>query len=154
MDYVQLNSAASTPSQKVGGTVSAGGSRLRVRTGPGTSYAIAGYVNDGSRVEILEQKTAGGMVWGRVSNGWISLSYVTLDGQSSNSGSTNTQTGNVKTGTVTADCLHIRSAAGTNNRIVGLLYTGARVTILETTVVNGMTWGRIDKGWISMDYVR
>ena len=154
MDYVQLNNTASTPSQKVGGTVSAGGSRLRVRTGPGTSYAIAGYVNDGSRVEILEQKTAGGMVWGRVSNGWISLSYVTLDGQSSNSGSTNAQTGNVKTGTVTADCLHIRSAAGTTNKIVGLLYTGARVTILETTVVNGMTWGRIDKGWISMDYVR
>ncbi len=152
MDYVQLTGANSTPTQKVGGTVSAGGSRLRVRTGPGTSYAIAGYVNDGSRVEILEQKTAGGMAWGRVSNGWISLSYVTLDGQSSNSGSS--QTGSTKTGTVIADCLHIRSAAGTSNKIVGLLYTGARVTVTETTVVNGMTWGRIDKGWISMDYVR
>ncbi len=153
MDYVQLTNATDTPAQKIGGTVSAGGSRLRIRTGPGTSYAIAGYVNDGSRVEILEQKTAGGMVWGRVSNGWISLSYVTLDGQSSGTGS-NTQTGTTKTGTVIADCLHIRSAAGTSNSIVGLLYTGAKVTVTETTVVNGMTWGRIDKGWISMDYVR
>ena len=25
--------------------------------------------------------------------------------------------------------------------------------ILETTTVNGMTWGRISSGWISMDYV-
>ena len=154
MDYVQLTNASDTNTQKVGGTVSAGGSRLRVRTGPGTSYAIAGYVNDGSRVEILEQKTAGGMVWGRVSNGWISLSYVTLDGQSSNTGSGNTQTGTTKTGSVIADCLRIRSAAGTSNKIVGLLYTGAKVTIMETTVVDGTTWGRIDKGWISMDYVR
>ena len=31
---------------------------------------------------------------------------------------------------------------------------GQKVEILEQKTVNGMTWGKISKGWISMDYVK
>jgi len=153
MDYVRLDSETGAATEKIGGTVSAGGTSLRIRTGPSTSYAIAGYLADGSRVEILERKTVGGTVWGRVSKGWISLDYVKLDGQSDNSGSAVSGVA-TQTGTVIADCLRIRSGAGTGNKIVGRLYTGEKVTILETTVVDGVTWGRIDKGWISLEYIK
>ena len=165
MDYVRVDSGnsgntgnTSTGNTATGGTnatITAGG-KLRIRKNPGTSFTIVGYVTDGTRVQILEKQTVGNTVWGRIDKGWISLDYVTLDDQ--NAGGTaapdNSQSTTTKTGTITADCLRIRSAAGTSNKIVGRLYYGAKVTILETTVVDGVTWGRIDKGWISMDYVK
>ena len=153
MDYIVLDqqnsgSSGSTTPQKVTGTVKVN-DYLRIRTGPGTSYAIAGYLSPNAKVEITEQKTVGGTVWGKTAKGWISLDYVVLDQQ--NSGGSASQT---VTKTVIADCLRIRSAAGTSNKIVGYLYEGAKVQILETTDVNGTTWGRVSKGWISMDYVK
>ncbi len=153
MDYVQVDGSG-TANEKLTGKVTAGGSRLRVRTGPGTSYSIAGYLNDGDGVTILERKTIGSTTWGRVSNGWISMAYVTLSGQSGSQSGSQSGTATNKTGTVTADCLYVRSGAGTSNKIVGLLYTGDRVTILETTNVGQTAWGRIDKGWICLDYVK
>ena len=34
-----------------------------------------------------------------------------------------------------------------------LLYYGDKVTVLETVTVDGVDWGRIEQGWICMDYV-
>ena len=150
LDYVVLDSASNTPAQKLMGTVNVN-EFLRIRTGPSTSYSVAGYLGPKDRVEILERKTVNGTVWGRISKGWISLDYVILDNQSSDSGAANTQP---QTGKVTADCLRIRSAAGTSNKVVGYLYEGAKVTILERKTVSGVVWGRISKGWISLDYVK
>lgn len=153
LDYVVFDSNNTTPATKVTGTVNVK-EFLRIRKGPSTSYAVAGYLGPKDKVEILEQKTVNGTVWGRISKGWISLDYVILDKQtnSGSTGGTNTNQAVVKT--VTADCLRIRSAAGTSNRIVGYLYEGAKVTILEQKSVNGTVWGRISKGWISMDYAK
>ena len=143
MDYVVLDKTDSSASQTVTGTVKVN-DYLRIRSGPSTSYAIAGYLSNNAKVEILEQKTVGSTVWGKIDKGWISLDYVVLDGQS--------QT--VVTKTVTADCLRVRANAGTSYTIVGYLYNGAKVQILETKDVNGTKWGRTEKGWISMDYVK
>ena len=115
--------------------------------------AICGSLKRGEKVEILEQKTVGGRLWGRCSKGWICMrSYVKLE--------TVTETvkeeekpATVVTGKITATCLNIRSNAGTNYAVVGQLYKGATVVILETKVVNGTKWARVDKGWISMQYV-
>ena len=145
MDYVVLDSSASAAPQKVTGTVKVN-DYLRVRSGPGTSYAITAYLSSDAKVEITEQKAVGGTTWGKCAKGWISLDYVVLDGQSSAPAAT--------TKTVTADCLRIRSAAGTSNKVVGYLYAGAKVEILETKTVNGTAWGRTAKGWISLDYVK
>ena len=49
---------------------------LRVRSGPGTSYDVAARLNRGTKVTILETKTVGSMLWGRITNGWISMDYV------------------------------------------------------------------------------
>lgn len=135
----------------VKGKVVTGGSKLRVRTGPGSSYSICAYLNEGTEVEILEQKTVNGTVWGRIKQGWISMTYVKL---------TETEAEPEKpedesfVGTVTATCLHIRQNAGTNYSIVGRLYQGEKVTILEVKTVNGMQWGRISNGWVCMDYIK
>lgn len=144
--YVTLDSTSgNTPAQKTTGTVKVK-DFLRIRKGPGTSYAIAGYLKPDEKVEITQQKKVGSTTWGKIDKGWISLDYVVLDKQS--------QTPQAVKKTVTADCLRIRSAAGTSNKIVGYLYEGAKVEILETVKVGTATWGRISNGWISLAYVK
>lgn len=164
MDYVAVSSETTT-NKSVSGTVSTGGSTLRVRSGAGSSYTITDYLQDGSRVEILEQKTVNGSTWGRIGKGWIMMDFVKLDsnnnsdsntGNSGNTGSNTGSTNTTKTGTVTLNSgtLNVRAGAGMNHRVASYLVNGAKVTILETKVVDGMTWGRIATGWVSMNYIK
>jgi uncharacterized protein YgiM (DUF1202 family) len=135
-----------TPAVTKTGTVKVS-DMLRIRKGPGTNYAVVGYLKNGNKVAILETKG----IWARIDKGWVSLDYIVLDG--SNSGSQEEDKKDEPTtwtGTVIADCLHIRAGAGTGYKIVGRLYEGTKVTILETKG----NWGRINKGWISLDYVK
>lgn len=166
LKYVVLDSAAQAPDQSkpeattkpensgsaataVTGTVDVD-DYLRIRSGPGTSYAQSGYLHKGDKVTITEQKKVGNTTWGKIDKGWISLDYVNLDSQES--GNTNAPAGDVKT--VTASCLRVRKSADLSSTVVGYLYYGAKVTILETKTVNGTAWGRIANGWISMEYVK
>lgn len=129
-------------SKATGGIVTGNG--LNVRSGPGTGYGAVGSLNAGDRVDVLEQFTYNGTTWGCIKNGWISMEYVYVDGSG---------TGNDKEGTITGDNLNIRSGPGTGYGSVGSLNSGDRVTILYEVTVGDTTWGNIDKGWISMDYV-
>jgi len=138
--------------QAVKGTVDSGGDNLRIRTGPGLSYSIAGYVAHGSRVEILERQTVSGMTWGRVEKGWISLDYVILDTPIEEQPEQKPEDGTF-TGYITANRLNVRKGPGTGYSIVGWAYGGELVTVLETKEVSGKTWGKIDKGWICLDYL-
>ena len=52
---------------------------MNVRADAGTGYAVVDRLREGDRVEILETKQAGTMLWGRIEQGWISLEYVDLD---------------------------------------------------------------------------
>lgn len=148
LDYVVFDTASQdTPAVKITGTVKVD-STLRIRKGPGASYAITGYYYNKDKVTIVEQRKVGETLWGKTDKGWISMDYVVLSGQSS-AGANQTATK-----TVTADCLRIRKSAGTSAKIVGYLYRGDKVQILETKNVNGSAWGRVSKGWISMEYVK
>lgn len=53
--------------------------------------------------------------------------------------------------TVTASVLRIRRAPNTLSNIEGRLVNGSKVYILE--VSSDRKWGRIDRGWICLDYV-
>ena len=160
LNYVQLNSngggsgTTPTPEQTPSSTVTGYANVqdwLRVRTGPGTSYAVAGYLKPREKVTITDRKTVGGMEWGKISSGWVSMDYIILD----NTGNTGSAPSQPATKTITADCLRVRKGPGTSNTIVGYLYYGAKVQILETTTIsNGEVWGRINSGWISMDYAK
>ncbi len=148
MDYVKLDGEKEEPRPVITGTIQVDG-LLRVRSGAGTNYSIAGYLENGEKVEILDQKTVSGTVWGKIAKGWISMDYVQLSGEQ-----TKPEQPQTKTGTVTASTLRVRSAPGTGNPIVGFLFTGAKVQILETRDVGGTEWGRVSNGWISLDYVK
>ena len=145
----------------VKGTVT--GSDLRIRSGAGTNYSIVGLLQIGDRVTITERKTVGSMEWGKMEKGWICLSYVKLDAPEKEEEPSEPETKPTEpeettpaamTGKVKVnDFLRIRGGAGLGYTVVGYYGPNDRVTILETKKVSGMTWGRTDKGWISMDYV-
>ena len=122
------------------GHVTVNASSLKVRYGPSTDYDQVGSVKNGEQLTYY-QKSGN---WVRISNGWISYKYVTEGSSSTN---TTYTTGK---GTVTASALMIREGAGTNYKDVGKLYNGDSVEILEVKD----NWGRIDKGWICLDYVK
>ena len=58
------------------------------------------------------------------------------------------------TGVITATTLNIRKSPDSGSEIVGLYGKGHEVTILEQKQVGDVLWGRTDKGWISMKYVK
>jgi uncharacterized protein YgiM (DUF1202 family) len=120
---------------------------LNIRQTP--DGAVVGSLKKGARVEILEQKTVNGRLWGRCSQGWICLrSYAKLETVTEGQSQVEKLTG-----TVTASVLNIRSGAGTGYTVVGKLYRDQDVEILEQKTVNGVLWGRCSQGWVSMDYV-
>lgn len=155
------------PVKGVMGTVSA--NNLNVRSNHASDSAILSQLPVNLRVEILEQKTVGGTNWGRIGSmtlpngtkidgGWLNLHYVKLDNAEAQTptepGTTTVDPDEEKLGTITAEQLQIRKGAGTTYDTAGSYKKGDRVKILETKTVSGTTWGRTEKGWISMTYVK
>ena len=127
-------------------------SYVNVRKGPGTNYTILARAVAGSQVEIYQTKWVGSSQWGRMTNGWICMDYVSLSSDSqSGSGSTDTQI----SGTVSGSNVNIRSGAGTGYSIVGRKNSGDIITVYERKTSGGLNWGRIgDNQWICLAYVR
>ena len=159
------------PVQTVTGTVSA--NNLNVRSNPSTDSTVLSQLPVDLSIEILEQRIVGDTTWGRIgqmtlpngktiTGGWINLHYVKLDNAGSDDNQTttggtttggSTTTGTGKMGTITASELNIRESTSTSSNSVGSYIKGDRVEILEQKSVDGTTWGRTVKGWISMKYV-
>ena len=144
LDYVYED--GTTGSKTAEGVVT--GDELNIRSGPGTGYATVGSYMEGDEVTILEQFTYNGTTWGCTNQGWISMDYVDVGEYIDGSNEDGTQTG-----TVIGNNLNIRSGAGSDYPAVGTLNYGDRVTITEEKHVGDTTWGKTEKGWISLDYV-
>ena len=71
------NTDNSTNSNSKTGTIIASG--LNVRSGAGKDYSVVGSLKYGDKVTILEQTSADGGAWGKISTGWISMEYVALN---------------------------------------------------------------------------
>ena len=127
-------------------------SYVNVRKGPGTNYTILARAVAGSQVEIYQAKWVGSSQWGRMTNGWICMDYVSLSSDSqSGSGSTDTQI----SGTVSGSNVNVRSGAGTGYSLVGRKDSGDVIRVYERKASGGLNGGRIgDNQWICLAYVR
>lgn len=121
---------------------------LRIRSGPSTENPIVGFYYQNQIIVISETKILESGSWGKTDKGWINMDYIESFVDENHNPVTD---GTVKT--VIADCLRVRKAIGTDNKIAALLYYGDTVTVFETKNVEGVDWGRVEKGWICMDYV-
>ena len=52
--------------------------------------------------------------------------------------------------TVNANGVNLRKGPGTNYPTCGVVYKGKTLTITETKVATGYTWGKFDGGWIAL----
>lgn len=129
--------------EKTMGTVT--GNSVRIRSGAGITYSVKGYVNKGDRVEILETKTVGTMTWGKTSKGWISMDYVKLDQVPA----AQAKAGKVRDGV----SLRVRSGPNDSYAITGFIAGGTAVTITETKQVGTVLWGKVDNGWVNMEFI-
>lgn len=178
MEYVALDTNIFDDGTGVPGTVICN-AYLNVRRSPGVRNALVGTLRTQTRVVVYEQKYIGSDAWGRIDQGWVCMQYIRLDTDpqppvpstpptptpppttlpdsgttpdtdtAPDTGSTTGITGKV----VRTNALCLRSGAGTNNKILDTLKMGTKVTIYQQTIVNGMVWGRTDKGWVSMNYI-
>lgn len=139
------------PNIHIYGTVT-GCEILNVRSDAGTGNAWVAALERGDRVEILEQVTVDGKVWGRCDKGWFCITgYVTVEVVTEEPGQTPKGSETKVYGTLTGYYkLNIRSGAGTQYDLVGELAKGDRVEILEQVTVGEKVWGRIDRGWICL----
>ena len=108
---------------------------LNVRTGPDTSFKRVSSYMEGDSVQILALVNG----WGYTEDGWISMMYVKLPEPVYTTGSATVTVG-----------LNIREEPDAAAEKVDVYTKGDRVTILE--VKDG--WGKTDKGWINLDYVK
>lgn len=105
---------------------------LNIRTGPNTSFRSCGTYSKGDAIQILGQVDG----WGYTEKGWVSLEYVEA--------TYTTGTGKTTRG------LNIRQEPDADSEAVGTYTEGETVTIIE---VQG-SWGKTDKGWINLKYVK
>lgn len=145
-----------TPVTKLYATLT-GHAVLNIREKAGTQYKLMGQLKEGERVEVLEQTTVNGRTWGRIDRGWICLTgYMTLETVTEYPTPENPdeEPAGKRMMTVTATSLSIRSGAGTGYTVVGYLQKGQQVEVLEQKTVGDTTWVRIDRGWVSMKYLK
>lgn len=75
MNYI-ADSAPSAATAGIQVRVKLSAGELRVRSGPGTNYDSISRLQAGQIVTVTETQTEGGMQWGHISQGWISMDYV------------------------------------------------------------------------------
>ena len=108
---------------------------LNIRTGPDTSFKSVGTLKKGERVEIMGQVHG----WGYTEQGWISMDYVQPEEPLYTTGTGKTTIG-----------LNIRQEPNADSTVVGSYVEGEQITVTE---VQG-SWGKTDKGWINLKYVK
>ena len=146
MGTTASQTTTSTTTKYANGTVTA--SVLNIRNDAHINSAVIGTYKKGDRVEILQAQNG----WGRTVKGWISLRYVNLDAAASvpTTGSTVQPTYKTGRGSVTISVLAIHNAAYDSAYVIDSYQVGTIVDVIE---VKG-NWGRTDKGWIDLRYVK
>ena len=119
---------------------------LRVRAGAGTGFATLGVLYTDDQVEIFEIVSANGLQWGRTVMGWVCMSYIQLESSES---ATTPVAGTV----INCNNLNVRAAPGIASAKLATLPKGTQVNVYEQTMYNEEKWGRIDQGWVHMDYI-
>ena len=122
-------------------TVTVVANQLPIRQGPGSDYPVMGTLSYGYVTNVNDTENG----YGHIAEGWIDLDQVRVVSQTSGGAII----GVGYKGYVAANQLNVRTGPGTNYPVCGTLSNGAAVTILETN----SGWGRINGGWISLNYL-
>lgn len=123
---------------------------VNVREGPATFTKIVKKLKEGEPITVYETTKLDGSTWCRTDDGWVAMWYVKLDGPLPQSDPAEGDPGIVyHTGT-----LNVRKEPSVHSEKVAELKRNDRVHVRETRKAEGKTWGRIQEGWVSMEYIQ
>lgn len=120
-----------------------------------------GQLDAGTTAEVLDKKNG----WYRLNTSvgqnagenWVYGTYLDVREGSVDDNGTGANGGKVETGNGiianTYGGVNLRKSPGISGALIGKILPGIPVKILETKVVGNAKWGRVENGWICMDYV-
>ncbi|WP_417899465.1 SH3 domain-containing protein [Bacillus haimaensis] len=129
---------------------------LRVRSGPGTSFNVVGFIQSSDSVSFVDQNENWVKIRTNGLEGWVSSEFVSIQKKKKKKETTDEENqedaNNSQTATVTTDGLNIRSEASTQSKVIGTLANGTVVNVLSKK----SDWLQIsydgETGWIHSDY--
>ncbi|MEH7504977.1 SH3 domain-containing protein [Neobacillus drentensis] len=126
--------------------------QLRVRSGPGTSFRIVGFINKGQQVTILGQNENWYKITSSFGEGWVTRDFLKINTVKDESKPDNTPSKN-NSGMVNGDTLNIRRDPSTSSPVIGKLTSGTRVTIYSKQN-NWLEVGFSNlRGWVSAEFI-
>ncbi|MFL6518016.1 MAG: SH3 domain-containing protein, partial [Bacillus sp. (in: firmicutes)] len=126
--------------------------QLRVRSGPGTSFRIIGFINEGQKVTILGQNENWYKITSPFGEGWVIRDYLAIQSSNQESKPNNTDVKS-NTGIVNGDTLNIRREPSSTSPIIGKLTIGTSVTIYSRQT-NWLEVGFSNlRGWVSSEFI-
>ena len=139
-----------------------GADSVRVRNNSSLSGKVIGSIKLGTTVNILGERNG----WYKIDykctdeegvDSWVYGQYVQVSEGTVSDGSTGTSaTDSIGVGIIanTYGGVNLRATPGTAGALKGKILPGTQVNILETRTVGTSKWGRVENGWICMDYVQ
>lgn len=139
------------------------GVQVNLRKGPGLSYDVTDSASRGTQLTITAIYENDGYLWGKFEKGWISLSHTSYAEVPEDPEEPSETPAEPEAPTdptmppagyklyatvIKTKSLNVRKSP--NGAVMDLLHEGDRVEILEQRIVDGVLWGRCDRGWISM----
>jgi N-acetylmuramoyl-L-alanine amidase len=126
--------------------------QLRVRSGPGTSFRVIGFINKGQKFTVLSQNENWYKIASPFGEGWVVKDYLEIKSiQQESKQDTSTIKSNL--GTVRGNTLNIRREPSTTSPVVGKLSKGTNVTIYG----NQNNWLEVGfsnlRGWVSSEFI-
>ncbi|HYH10969.1 MAG TPA: SH3 domain-containing protein [Thermomicrobiales bacterium] len=159
--YVAPSGRTSVPSAfTVGDQVSVATDRLNMRTDASTNASVIAQLDEGTAGTVVGgPRRAGGLTWLEIrteyGTGWVAEQYLS-EGTAPPPSSARFAPGDEIT--VDTDALNLRSAPGLDSRVVAILWTGDRGTILDGPVSrDNYHWYQIesgdDTGWVVETFI-
>ncbi|MFJ5715493.1 SH3 domain-containing protein [Neobacillus sp. NPDC093127] len=146
-----VNTAKASGSKST--TAAAKTDQLRVRSGPGTSFPIVGFLNKGQQVTVLDQNENWCKISSANTEGWVAsdfLEYKTIK-QENTPAPPPAKT--VSSGVVNGDTLNVRKEPSSSSTLVGKLTKGTTVTIYSKQ----NNWLEVGfstlRGWVSAEFI-
>ena len=158
-DDAPVVEGSTAPTGKIATIV--GSDSVRVRSAASLSGNVIGSIKLGTTVNILDEKKG----WYKIDykctdeegvESWVYGQYVKVSEGTVSADGTGTSTEGIGVGIIanTYSGVNLRATAGTNGVLKGKILPGTQVNILETKTVGASKWGRVENGWICMDYVQ
>ncbi|WP_169891120.1 SH3 domain-containing protein [Litchfieldia alkalitelluris] len=150
-----LVSTSQVKPQPTSSTVVSTVDSLRIRTGPGTSFQVTGYMDKGQEATFIEKNENWSKIQFKNTKGWVSSQYLSAKSTTpSSSTPSDNNSGTVRTGKITANAVNVRSQPNLSGKILGKVNNGDSVTVTNEKE----SWYEIKfnktKAWVYRDYVK